>query len=151
MFFLQNVLPPGNMDCCLPCDRSAAHRSRWQDLELIFLRLLQHGNRRARGESVVFASLRPAETFMRAYTRPTEAVCCRNQRFLRYAYAARFRVIQTRKTLRALHVYTQTVIGVFFVDGNGNMHACLTRWCNLFYSTSMDAIFTPSQQIKGRV
>ena len=87
------------MDCCLPCDRSTAHRSRWQDLELIFLRLLQHGNRHARGESIVFASLRPAETFMRAYTRPTEAVCCRNERFLRYAYAARFRVIQTRKRL----------------------------------------------------
>ena len=75
--------------------------SRWQDLELIFLRLVQHGNKRARGESVVFASLRPAETFMRAYTRPTEAVCCRNERFLQYAYAARFRVIHTRKTLRA--------------------------------------------------
>ena len=81
----------------------------------------------ARGESVVFESLRPAETFMRAYTRPTEAVCCRNERFLQYAYAARFRVILTRKTLRALHVYTQTVIGRFFVDGNGNTHVCLTR------------------------
>ena len=48
------------------------------------------------------------------------------QRFLRHACAAHFRVIHTRKTPCALRIYTQTVIGVFFVDGNGNTHACLT-------------------------
>ena len=68
---------------------------------------------------------------MRACMRPTEAACfrkrkCANNRqlivagikkFLQYAYAyaARFRVIHTRKTLRTLRVYTQTVIGIFFV------------------------------------
>ena len=130
---MQNVPPPGNMDCCLPCDRSAAHRARWQDLELIFFRITQHGNRRARGERVVFASLRPAETFMRACTRPTEAACCRIQRFLRYAHAALFRVIHTRKTMRALRVYTQTVVSILFVHGNRYMHACLTQGSNLFY------------------
>ena len=112
------------MDCCLPCDRSAAHIAQWQDLELIFLlRLTQHGNRRARGERVADASFRPAETFMCACTRPTEAECCRIQRFLRYAYTASFRVIQTRKALCALRAYTQTVIGVFFVHGNGETHS----------------------------
>ena len=78
---------------------------------------------------------------MRACRRPTEAVCFRVrkcainrqlivagiQRFERHAYAARFRFIHTRKTLRALSVYTQTVIGVIFVQGNVNTHACLTR------------------------
>ena len=132
-FFWQNIPPPGNMDCCLPCDRSADHRSRWQDLELIFLCITQHGNRRTKGERVALASLRPAETFMRACTRPTEAACCRIQRFLRYAYAALFRVIHTRKTLRALRVNMQTGISILFVNGNGNTHACLTQGRNLFY------------------
>ena len=106
-FFSQNIPPPGIMDCCLPCDRSAAHSTQWQDLELTLLfRLTQHGNRRARRERVVDASLRPAEMFMRACMKPTEAECCRIQRFLWYAYTACFRVIQTRKTLCALRVYT---------------------------------------------
>ena len=108
-------------------------QSRWQDLELIFLCLTQHGNRRARGERVAFASLRPAETFMPACMRPTEAACCRIQRFLRCAHTALLRVIHTRKTLCALCVYTQTVISVLFVHGNSNTHSCLTGWCNLFY------------------
>ena len=51
------------------------------------------------------------------------------QRFLRWAYTARFHVVDTRKTLRALRVYTQTVIGVFFVE------ICFN---------SMDAIFKQS-------
>ena len=75
-------------------------------------------------------------------TRPTEAECCRNERFIRYAYAARFRFIHTRKTLRALSVYTQTVIGVIFVNGNGNTHACVTvLHDDEIRFTSMDAIF----------
>ena len=53
--------------CCLPCDRSAAHSAQWQDLEPIFRRPSQHGNRCVRRERVAFVSLRPAETFMRAY------------------------------------------------------------------------------------
>ena len=106
------------MDCCLPCDRSAAHSAQWQDLELIFFRLTQHRKRRASRERVAFASLRPAETFMRACTKPTEAACCRMQRLLQYAYTARFHVIHTRKTLHALLEYTQTGIGAFFVNGN---------------------------------
>ena len=86
-------------------DRSAAHSAEWQDLELIFRQLLQHGNMRERREGVAHASLRPAETFMRACRRPTEAArfrvqkCANNhqlivasaQRFLRHACAARLR------------------------------------------------------------
>ena len=99
-----------------------------------------HRNRRAVRERVAYASLRPAETSMRACRRPTEAVCFRVrkcainrqlivagiQRFERHAYAARFRFIHTRKTLHALSIYTQTAIFVFFVHGNGHTHACLT-------------------------
>ena len=61
------------------CDyhRSAAHGAQWQELELIFRQLLQHGNMRERREGVAHASLRPAETFMRACLRPTEAACFR--------------------------------------------------------------------------
>ena len=122
-------------------DCSAAHGAQCQELELIFGRLLQHGNMRERRERVVHASLRPAETFMRACRRPTEAACLRvqkcannrqlivagTQRFLRHACTAHFHVIHTRKTLCALRIYTQTLIGVFFVHGNGNTHACLTQ------------------------
>ena len=53
--------------------RSAAHGAEWQDLELIFRRLLQNGNKRERREGVAHTSLRPAETFMHACRRPTEA------------------------------------------------------------------------------
>ena len=92
-FFLQSFPPPGNMDCCLPCNRSAAHIVQLQDLELILLlRLIQHGSRRARKEREEFASLRPAETFMRACMRPTEAACCRTIRI---------------RSLFPCHTYTQ--------------------------------------------
>ena len=77
---------------------------------------------------------------VRACLRPTEAArfrlrkCANNHllivagvpRFLRHAYAARSRVIQTRKTLCALRIYKHTLIGVLFEHGNGNMLACLT-------------------------
>ena len=103
-------------------------------------RLLQHGNRHTRRERVAYASLRPAETFMRAYLRPREAArfcvrkCANNrllivagiQRFARYAYAARFRVIYTRKALHALRTFTQTVIGIFFLHRNGHTRACVS-------------------------
>ena len=56
-------------------DRSADHGAQWQELELIFGRLLIHGNMRKRKERVVHVSLRPAETFMLACRRPTEAAC----------------------------------------------------------------------------
>ena len=106
----------------------------------MFGRLLLHGNMRQRKERVVHASLRPAETFMRACRRPTEAPCFRVQkcannhqligagveRCLRHLCAAHFRVIHTRKTPCALCIYTQTLIGVFFVHGNAHTHACLT-------------------------
>ena len=119
---------------------SAAHGAQWQNLELKFRRLLQHGNRRIRKERVAYASLRPTETFMHACIRPTEAArfsvrkCTDNhqlivagvQRGLQYAYAARFHGIQTCKALCALRVYTQTSNDIFFLHGNGNTHACLT-------------------------
>ena len=53
-------------------DRSAAHSAQWKELELILRWLLQHRNMYERREGVVHVSLRPAETFMRACTRPTK-------------------------------------------------------------------------------
>ena len=121
--------------------RSAAHGAQWQELELIFGWLLQHRNMCERRERVAHASLRPAETFMRACRRPTEAALflvqkCANNRqlivagvegFLRHTCVAHFRVIHIHAKRRVLYVYTQTLFGVFFVHGNGNMHACLTQ------------------------
>ena len=123
-------------------DRSAAYDAQWQELELIVGRLLLHGNMRERRERILHASLRPAETFMRACHRPREAAhfrvqkCANNhqlivagvERSLRHACAAaHFRVIHTHKTPCALRIYTQTLIGEFFVHGISNMHACLTQ------------------------
>ena len=51
---------------------------------------------------------------------------------IRIRSSLRFRVIQTRKTLCALRVYTQAVISVLFVHRHGNTHACLTQGWNLF-------------------
>ena len=50
-FFSQNIPPPGIMDCCLPCDRSAAHSTQWQDLELTF-----HNTAREKGKGCVCVS-----------------------------------------------------------------------------------------------
>ena len=51
-------------------DHSAAHSAQWQELELVFGRLLQHGNMRERRESVVYALLIPTEKFMHARLGP---------------------------------------------------------------------------------
>ena len=110
---------------------------------------LEHGNRRERKERVLFASLRPTETFMRACSRPTEAAClhvrkCVNKsqlivagihRFFRYtyAYAARFRMrIYTQNAACATYTYANTDWH-FLVHGNGHTHACLTQGWNLLY------------------
>ena len=106
---------------------------------------------------VTYVSLRLAETFIRGCLRPTEAACfcvkkCSNNRqlivvaihrFVRYAYALRIRYvrssfsfsiseIQAKRCVRHIYNYTctvhkQTMILVFFVHGNSNTHACLTR------------------------
>ena len=119
------------------------HSVKCQDLDLILHWLLQHGNRRERKERVLFASLRPTETFMRACPRPTEAAClhvrkCVNKsqlivagihRFFRYtyAYAARFRMrIYTQNAACATYTYANTDWH-FLVHGNGHTHACLTQ------------------------
>ena len=121
------------------CDRSAAHRATWQNLELIFRWLLQHVKRRTRREREAYASLGPAETFMRACLRPTEAACFRIQkyanncqlivvglqRFVRHTYAARFHVIHTSKMLFALCIYMQTLILAYFSYTETVIHACL--------------------------
>ena len=89
------------------------------------------------------ASLRPAEAFVCACMRATEAACFRIQkcannrqlivagikRFLRCTYTARFPChTYTQNAVYATCIYanTQTVIGIFFVHEDGNMHACLT-------------------------
>ena len=131
-----------NMHAC-DYDRSAAHGAQWQELELIFGQLLLHGNMRERRERVVHVSLRPTETFMRACRGPTEAAWFRAQTIISWllpalkgfydmhAQLTSVSYIQAKRRVR--YVYTQTQIGVFFVHGNGNTHACLTQGWNLFY------------------
>ena len=127
-------------------DRRPAHGAQWQKLELIFGRLFQHGNMLERRErssmcNVHFASLRPAETFMPACCRPIEKARfrerkCANtqlivagiQRFLQHAYAAHIHVIHTCKTLCALCIFTQTLIGIFFVHA-GEVETLLVSYC----------------------
>ena len=61
-------------------DRNAAHGAQWQNLELKFRWLLQHGNRGPRRERVVYAPLRPTEMLMHACLRPMEAARFRVQK-----------------------------------------------------------------------
>ena len=89
-------------------DRSTAHGAQWQELELIFSWLLQHGNMRERRERVVYGLLIPTETFIHACLRPMEA--------------ARFRERKCANNHQLI-----VAIGVLFVHGNSNMHACLSR------------------------
>ena len=86
-----------NFDC------SAAHSAQWQELELIFGWLLQHGNMRERSKRVAHASLRPAETFMRA-------------------------VVHLRKQHLSVYKNVQTIISWLLpaLKGFYNMHAQLT-------------------------
>ena len=112
---------------------NTAPSAQWQNLELIFRRLLHRGNKCERREGVAHASLRPAETFMRAYLRPTEAAffrvrkCANNhqlivasvERFLRHAYTAcsvsyrhancRVHYVYIRKHWLAYFLYMETV------------------------------------------
>ena len=76
-------------------DAAPTHSAEWQDLELIFCRLLQHGNMHKRREGVVYASLKPTEMFRYACLMPTEAVCfrvrkCTNNHPMIVAGAERF-------------------------------------------------------------
>ena len=139
-----------NYDC------STAHSAQWQELELIFSRLLQHGNMRERRERVVYALLIPTETFMHACLRSTEAARFREQkcanchqlivagiqRFLRHACAAHFHVIHTHKTPCALRICIQTLICVFsYMETLTCMH--VLHEDDICF-TSMDAIFKRS-------
>ena len=99
----------------------------------------KHSQEKGKSSACVTYS-RPAEMFMHVCSRSTEAArfcvqkCANNhqlivagvERFLQHACAAHFRVVHTRKTQCALRIYTQTLIGVFFVHGNAHTHACLT-------------------------
>ena len=130
------------MHACLNkdvCDCSAAQRALWQDLELIFRRLLQHGNRRARRERVAYASPDPQKrSCVRTHgscmflcmkmCEKSSGDCWRHSKVCTTRHAAPFRVIHTCKTLCdcALSTYTQT-LSVNFVHGNGNTHACRIR------------------------
>ena len=61
-------------------DPSAAYGAQWQELVLIFGRLLQHRNMRERSERVVYALLIPTETLMHACLRHKEAARFRERK-----------------------------------------------------------------------
>ena len=141
--FCRIFSPPGNMDGCLPCNRSAYHSAQWQVLELIlFAGFLQHSNRRQsciclsetnRSVHVCVSETHGSCLFPCTKRRKqSSADFCWHWKVFWYAYAARFGIIQTRKMLCAPNIYPK-VISVFFVHGNGDMRACLRRWWNPFY------------------
>ena len=121
------------MHACLNkyvCDRSAAHSAQWQDLELIFHRHLQHGNRLERRKGVAYASLRPAETFMCACLRPTEAACfrvrkCVNNRQLIDAGIERF--VRRIRSLLLYHIHKQNKVCDTYIYANTDGHNFHTR------------------------
>ena len=116
--------------------------AQWQNLELKFCRLLQHGNRCTSRDRVSYASLRPTKMFMRACLRTTEAACFRVQksvsnhqlivagfqRFVLYDTHRQPVSVSYKHTKRCVHyvygVCTQILIGVFYAHGNVNTNAC---------------------------
>ena len=103
---------------------------------------------RARRERVVHASLRLTEAFMHACISTTEAAgfrvqkCANNHQLIvagferfydTHAQPVSVSPRHAKRRVRYVYIYTQTLIVVFFVHGNGNMHACITGGYNLFY------------------
>ena len=89
-------------------DHSATHGAQWQELDIA----------------------QAFTTHARDPLKPHVSIYENAQRVFKSFYDAHTQhvsVIHACKTLHALRVYKQTVIGVFFVHENGNMHACITR------------------------
>ena len=131
-------------------DRSADHSAQWQDLELTFSRLLQRGYRHVKeeGKELRMLHLDPQKhSCMRVWDlRKLHVFVYENAQTIiswllpafkgfydRHAQLTSY-CINTQNVMCATHtVYMQTLIGVFFVHGNGNTFECLTRGWNLFY------------------
>ena len=104
-------------------DRSAAHSAWWQELELILRQLLQHENMRERreGSSVCVTKTSGNVNGCGYETQGSCMFSCRKMRKQSSADCCRCsKVFMTR-------MRSSLPIGVFFVHGNGNLHACLTQ------------------------
>ena len=113
------------------CNRSAAHSAQWQDVELLFRRPTQHGNKRERRKVVAYASHRPAETFMCACMRPTEATCfrirkCANNRQLIVAFYSKVFTTRIRSPFLC-HTYTQNAVCATCIFANSDWRIFRTR------------------------
>ena len=131
------------------CDyhRSAAHSAQWQELELILRQLLQHVNMLEKRERVVYASLSPAETFMRACRRPTEAARFHRSKVFTICSALPYH-IDTQNTVCATYcTYIRKHLLAYF-----SYMETLTRMRGLhngeIHFTSMDAILNDRSKLK---
>ena len=126
------------MHACLNknvCDRSAAPRAQWQDLELKFCRLLQHGKRRARRERVAYASLRPVETFMHACLRPTEAACFRVQKCSLLPYHT-----DKQSAVCAKCIYVYCILYSVYLDRDKRTFCTRKQKCTCISYTMMKSV-----------
>ena len=133
-------------------DCSAAHGAQWQELELIFGRLLQHRNIRERRDRSSVCTVHQLDQWKCSWVcvvdpRKQQVSVYKNEQTifswllpgLKGYYDMHTQPVyvsprHAKRCMRYMYiVYTQTEIGTFFVHGNGNMHACLTQGWNLFY------------------
>ena len=144
-----------SMHACLSkdvYDHSAAHRALWQDLELIFRRLFQHGNRPARRARIVYASLSlqkrscvrvwdPQKLHVSVYENVRTIVSWLLLAFkglydthtqpvsVSYIHAKRcVHYVHIRKHWLAYFSYTETVIRNYACVSNTMMTSVLLRW-----------------------
>ena len=130
-------------DGCLPCNCSAAHSAQWQVLELIlFAGFLQRSNSRqscvcvSETSGSVHACLSGTHgsclfhcTKRRKQSSPE---CCRHWKVFLIRIRSPFPYhTDTQNAVCATYIYS--VISIFFVHGNSDMHVCLRWWWNLFY------------------
>ena len=108
------------MDCWLPCNRSAAHSAKWQNLELIFGGLFTTQKQVSQGKK---STKRRKQSSVECYRRSKVFPIRIFSQFPCYT--------DTQNAACTMHIFT--VISAFFVHGNGDTRACLTVWWNLFY------------------
>ena len=122
-----------SMHACLSKDvynHSAAHRALWQDLELIFRRLFQHGNRPARRARIVYASLSLQKRYVcvsethRSCTFPCTKMC--EQSSADCCWHSKVCMTRIRSPFPC-HTYTQNAVCTTYTYANTDWRIFRTR------------------------
>ena len=103
-------------------DRSAAHGAQWQELELIFGWLLQHGNIQEKGKGSVVLLI-PTERFMHACLRPMDAA-----RFCEWKYANNHQLIVAGLAFKGFYDTHAQLTSVSYIHPKRRVRFVNTDW-----------------------